>query len=195
MVNLETSMCTEIIHVYTARKLSAPESKIIPHPFADARDHNTIDTLHLVWAVTSEQMNIKIKILSSGYLASLLWFVAYSTLKNIDFIHFEKIFYSKLAWVDAMSARSQFKTTKPNLWQIKLIPYALRQLPQCPCFDIFFYYSVLILWCFLAKKHEINSHKRQITVVWGFYWTAGKLASDLTYMTSYFRGKHNFQQS
>ena len=194
MVNLETSMCTEIIHAYTARKLTAPKSKIKPHPFADARDHNTIDTLHLVWAVTSEQMNIKIKILSSGYLASLLWFVANSTLKNMDFIHLEKIFYSKIAWVDAMSARSQFKTTKPNLWQIKLIPYALRQLPQCPCFDIFLFQCTNFMM-FLAKKHEINSHKRQIIFVWGFYRAPGKLASDLTYMTSYFGGKHNFQQS
>ena len=139
-------------------------------------------------------MNIKIKILSSGYLSSLLWFVAYSTLKNIDFVHFEKIFFSKIAWADAMSARNQFKTTKPNLWQIKLIPYALRQLPQCTCFDIFLLQCTNFMM-FPAKKHEINSHIRQIIVVWGFYWTPGKLASDLTYMISYFRRKHNFQQS
>ena len=74
----------KIIHVIYPRKaLNTRKPKVITFFASRQMDHNKIDTLHLVWAVTSEQMKITAKFFLPGtWCHSFLLFETQSTVKK-----------------------------------------------------------------------------------------------------------------
>ena len=135
--------------LYAVAKLSAPGTQSFSHFLSrvkcrDAMDRNKIDTLFfcillyllLVWAITSEQMKMKSK-LFLRVLGVTHWCdlrhnqiskrKSSSILQCAQFLHiFQKIVYSKIAWVVAIIVSSQIKTYSAySLWTRSTFSIAL----------------------------------------------------------------------
>ena len=99
------------------------------------------DTLHLAWAVASEQMKTKFFwVLSVTHSCDLrpnqLSKRKFSSMLQCEqfFAHFSKnLSIQKLFWVVAIMVTGQLKTTKPYLWQLQLISQTLHEFLQRPC--------------------------------------------------------------
>ena len=124
-------------------------------------DHNKNDTLHLAWAVASEQMKteffwVLIVSHSCDLRPNQLSKRKFSSMLQCEqfFAHFSKnLSIQKLFWVVAIMVTGQLKTTKPYLWQLQLISQTLHEFLQRPC----------CLSQTLALKMSEHS-------CWGFSW-------------------------
>ena len=119
---------------YTIGKLLAPGSQKQSHflcrvKWRHTMDHNKTNTLHVVWAVTLEQMKIKAKFFHAGtWWHSFLWSETQSNLKKEIFINVAMCTsfaqFSKFVWVVAIMAPGQLETTKPCLLLYCYMPIA-----------------------------------------------------------------------
>ena len=166
----------------TLGKLSTPGSQKSSFfsccvKWCNAMDHNEIGTLHLVWAVTSEQMKIKAKLfLLDIWCHSFLWSDTIICHKgschqcckaHIFCTFFKKIVFWKIVWVVAITVPGQFKTTQPYLWQIQLQHLlGTHEFLQRPCCDDIFEAEV---YSFFMKKSQTLASNMSENSCLGFF--------------------------
>ena len=144
----------------------------------NAMGHNKMNTLRVIWAVTSEQ-NSFFCVLGVTHSCDLRhnqlskWKFS-ALLQCAQFLRiFQKIVNSKVVWVVAIMVRGQFKTKKPYLWQIQL--------------DWFFYKDHAVTFLklkfivFLMKKSQTLASKLSEHIVGGISWNTWKI--DLRFHT------------
>ena len=169
--------------IYTAGKLSAlgnqnSSSFLCRVKWRNATDHNKFDALHLVYALTSEQMMMNWKFFLLGtWCHSLMWFETQSTVKKNIFTNFAKKLstyklHELLQWW--LMASSKPCSHICDIFNVTLM-HSVNFL-NGPAFTIL----LSILSYFEQKNHEINRQNCQSIVVEGFYWNHGKLASGFT---------------